>query len=282
MGDRKQTGTGTLEILTKALCIGGTMTVPGVSGGSMAMLLGIYHKLIAAVSGFFQKPKESFFFLARFLFGAALGMVIFSGLITRMLAAPFGMALRFFFLGAVAGGIPMIYREAGVKKPEMEAFLYPLLGIMAVVLLKFLPTGLFAPGNGDFGGWQGMLIQFSGGILIAVGLVLPGISVSQLLYMLGIYEGIMGHISRLQLLPLLPLGAGVTAGTFLTARLLEQLLERHARAGWLLIFGFMLASLPELFPGLPEVREVPVCFLAAVLGFFLLFLIGKTSPAETV
>lgn len=261
----------TLEILLKGMWIGGTMTVPGVSGGSMAMILGIYDRLITAVGSFFEKPAKSISFLLRFLAGAGAGMVLFSKLITWLLSTQANVPLRFFFLGAVAGGIPMIYRTAGSLKLDLGAVAYPLIGILTVVILALLPTGLFAPVSGEGMSVKAMFLQLAGGFIIAVGLVLPGISVSQMLYMLGIYESIMGNISSLNLLPLIPLGVGVAVGIFLTAHVLEGLFERHPQPTCLIILGFMLASLPELFPGVPTGGELALSVAAAAAGFGVLW-----------
>ena len=242
-----------VKIILKGMWIGGTMTVPGVSGGSMAMIMGIYDRLISSISSFFKEPAGSMAFLFKFVLGAGTGMVLFSRFISYLLTTRADVPLRFFFLGAVAGGVPMIYREAGVKKLDLGAVAYPVIGILGVVLLALIPSGLFTP-DGSFGP-AALLLQLAGGFIIAVGLVLPGISVSQMLYMLGIYETIIGNISSFHILPLIPLGAGVLGGIFLTTKVLERLMSRHPQPTYLIILGFMFGSLPELFPGIPTGAE---------------------------
>ena len=108
----------------------------------------------------------------------------------------------------------------------------------------------------------------AGGLrMVAIGLVLPGISVSQMLYMLGIYEGIMQNISTLNIVPLIPLGIGVVGGIFLTTRVLENLMKGHPQSTYLIILGFMFGSLPELFPGIPGGMTLVFSVLTAALGF---------------
>lgn len=269
----------TIEVIAKGMWIGGTMTVPGVSGGSMAMIMGVYDRLISAVSSFFKNPKKSMSFLLRFAMGGAVGMVLFSKLITWLLTTSANVPLRFFFLGAVAGGVPMIYKKAGALRLSPGAVFYPIIGVLTVVLLNFLPSGLFNPGEGS--GITSFLMQFVGGVIIAIGLVLPGISVSQMLYMLGIYETIMGNISSLNVLPLIPLGIGVAGGTFLTARVLEDLMERHPQATCLIILGFMIGSLPELFPGFPSGIGMIFGTIAAFgAGFYVLYAMSLREEQE--
>lgn len=96
------------------------MTVPGVSGGSMAMIMGVYDRLISSISSFFKEPAGSMAFLLKFVLGAGIGMVLFSRFISYLFTTRADVPLRFFFLGAVAGGVPMIYREAGVKNWTWE------------------------------------------------------------------------------------------------------------------------------------------------------------------
>ena len=261
-----------LITILKGMWIGGTMTVPGVSGGSMAMILGVYDRLISSVSSFFKNPGKSMSFLVRFVLGAGVGMVLFSRFISFLFTTRADVPLRFFFLGAVAGGVPMIYREAGIRKISLGAVAYPVIGILGVVILALLPTGLFAP-DGSFGPGD-VLIQLAGGVIIAVGLVLPGISVSQMLYMLGIYEGIIKNISTLNILPLIPLGAGVLGGIFLTTKVLERLMQRHPQPTYLIILGFMFGSLPELFPGIPAGTDLAASLLAGAAGFAALYVMS--------
>ena len=103
-----------LGILYKGVLIGSTMLVPGVSGGSMAMILGIYDQLINAVSDFFKDSKRNFFFLLLFVAGAGVGMLLLAKPILSLLESH-PKAMGFLFIGAVAGGIPAVYAQANVK-----------------------------------------------------------------------------------------------------------------------------------------------------------------------
>ena len=264
-----------VNIILKGMWIGGTMTVPGVSGGSMAMIMGVYDRLISSISSFFKEPAGSMAFLLKFVLGAGTGMVLFSRFISYLLTTRADVPLRFFFLGAVAGGVPMIYREAGVKKLDLGAVAYPVIGILGVVLLALIPSGLFTP-DGSFGP-AALLLQLAGGFIIAVGLVLPGISVSQMLYMLGIYESTLKAVGNMDIAALVPLAAGGLLGTFFSAKVLEGLLEKHTRPTFLLILGFMFASLPELFPGIPAGAEAVYSLVAVGAGFMLLYGIGRMN-----
>ena len=81
---------------------------------------GVYDRLISSISSFFKEPAGSMAFLLKFVLGAGTGMVLFSRFISYLFTTRADVPLRFFFLGAVAGGVPMIYREAGVKNWTWE------------------------------------------------------------------------------------------------------------------------------------------------------------------
>ncbi|MBO4978993.1 MAG: DUF368 domain-containing protein [Clostridia bacterium] len=264
-----------LLTVLKGLWIGGTLTVPGVSGGSMAMILGIYDRLIESVGAFLHKggnKKKAFFFLLEAGLAGIVGFVLFSGLVS-MLMERFPLAVCFFFAGAVAGGIPIILKAADIHRLKQLDLLFVLLGVACVFGISKIPTGLFSiPLTLSVGG---VLLQLACGILVAIGFVLPVISLSQMLYVLGIYEELMNHVSRLNILPLIPLGIGAVLGVLLTAYAVERLIQHFPRATYLVIFGFMLGSLPEVFVGKHfgglAVWNYVLYALLALVGFAAIF-----------
>ena len=260
----------------KGLWVGGTMTVPGVSGGSMAMILGIYDKLIFALNTLFHSWK-SVWFLACFLGGSVTGMFLFSQLVLNLLTR-WPMPVKYFFLGAVAGGIPMIYRAANGEKergPVWQSVLWVVLGIVLVFLISLIPEGLFTPGSAT--GLGGIALQLAGGVIVAIALVLPGISVSQMLLMLGLYEDLIAALGRFDILPYLPLIVGCVGGIFLSARVLAGALRHHPRAAYLTVLGFLLGSLPDLAPGLPTGWTAAVCVLTATAGFSAVYAVSRAT-----
>ena len=292
-----------LEIFLKGLWIGGTMTVPGVSGGTMAILVGIYDRLIGAVSGLvpgkragsgddearcadgidgtkgkicwkeYQKTAlRSILFLTVFLFGAGLGLLVFAKLISGLLEQPVaGGYVRFFFLGAVAGGIPLILSSAKVKKFSVWSLVLPVIGAGLVYGLNFLPEEMFSLEAA--GGVGAFLLKLVGGIVLAIALVLPGVSASQMLYTLGIYEELLTCISEFRIVPLIPLGIGTIIGILLVTKTLDLLMSKYPKQTFLIIFGFILGSLPELFPRNVEGNYL-LCGLCVAVGFLLAYRLG--------
>ncbi len=276
-----------LEVFLKGMWIGGTMTVPGVSGGTMAILLGIYDRLIRAINGLVPKKGEksywsvagkSLLFLAIFLLGAGGGMFAFAKVISGLLEQPVaGSYVRFFFLGAVAGGIPLILASAKVKRFSVWCVLLPIVGAGLVYSLTFLPDEMFS--LSETVGAGAFLLKLVGGVLLAIALVLPGVSASQMLYTLGIYEDMMACIGELRLLPLVPIGIGTAVGIVLVTKTLEALMTRYPRQTFLIIFGFILGSIPELYPQNVKGNSL-LCGLCVAVGFLLAYLVGKRERGK--
>lgn len=320
--------------MVKAMIVGGTMTVPGASGGTMAMILGIYEDLIAAVGNLprlladwistweplagkkqrhskapcaaggqrapgarrflgargipgSQSILENLCFLALFSAGALAGMALLANGVLALLER-YPVVVSYFFLGAVAGGIPLICRQAQVKKMTWQVLFWPLAGLFVVYGLAALPEGLFAaglsggspaPGGGAFGTFSlsRFLFQFLGGCVLAVALILPGISVSQMLLMLGLYEPVMAAVSQLRFLSLVPLGLGAVLCTLLVTRLLGKAMQRRPQPTYLLILGFVLGSLGELYPGPPTGWNLLFAPLAAAAGYQLLSRLSRRA-----
>ncbi|MBQ8314653.1 MAG: DUF368 domain-containing protein, partial [Lachnospiraceae bacterium] len=180
--------------------------------------------------------------------------------------------VRFFFLGAVAGGIPLILSSAKVKKFSVWLILLPVIGAGLVYGLTFLPEEMFSLEAA--GGLGAFLLKLIGGIILAIALVLPGVSASQMLYTLGIYEELLACIGDFRIVPLIPLGIGTVLGILLITKTLDTLMTKYPKQTFLIIFGFILGSLPELFPRNAEGNYL-LCGVCVAVGFLLAYAIGR-------
>ena len=261
----------------KALVVGSTMLVPGVSGGSMAMILGIYDRLIQSVSSFFKNIKGNLIFLTEFVIAALFGMFLFAKPLEALIGA-YEKPMMYFFIGVVLGGCPLIFKEAGMSRISWKAIVYLALGAAVVTSLTFLPENLFSATSG---GVEGFLIQFFGGIVISIALILPGISVTYMLLVLGLYQGVLSAIGSLDILYLLPLALGLVAGILLLTKALEGAMKHFPQPTYMIILGFVLGSVGQVFPGLPTGGEIPVCILLAAAGFVLIYFISKLEERKT-
>ena len=169
-----------LIVAAKGAVVGGTMLVPGVSGGTMCIILGVYDRLIHAVSTFFQSKRANFWLLFCFCLGAGAGIFLLSKPLLQLMEL-FPKPAGFFFMGAVAGSVPMTFQKAKVTSFHWRVPVYVVVGMIIVWALAKLPTMDQMSG----GGLERYAMLVVSGVVAAVALVLPGISVSYLLLVLG-------------------------------------------------------------------------------------------------
>ena len=186
--------------------------------------------------------------------------------------------MLYFFLGSVAGGIPLIYKQAKVRHFSLFYLLYIFIGILLVSMFALFPTDIFS--TNDTRGFSQLLFLFVAGLIAAVALVLPGISVSYLLLVLGLYDKTMQAISALDFAFLLPLGFGVLAGILLVTKTLEFCMNTYPKVTYFIILGFILGSLYETFPGFPIGLEWVICSLMAATGFLIIKVISEYEKPD--
>ena len=250
------------------------MLSPGVSGGTMAILLGVYDELISALGNIRAHFRRGGPLLLQFLVGAGAGILLLSGpVLTALTLWP--KPVMFFFTGAILAGIPPIYRKVRVARIKPQNLLVAAVGAAVAIATEYLPSGLFNPApDGGFDPLACALL-FVAGLVIAVALILPGISGSYVLLMFGMYDLTLTAVRNVNLPYLLPLAAGGVVGVFSAAGLLDKLMRKHPQFIYMLIIGFMLGSVAQVFPGLPAGFGIPVCVAAFSVGFGLVLWIGR-------
>lgn len=253
------------------------MLVPGVSGGSMAMILGIYDKLIVSVSSFLKEKRKHFFFLFCFCIGAVLGIGLFATPLSHLIDR-FPMQTMYFFIGAVVGGIPMIRRQAKVKSFTWKVPLSILFGMAVVLGISMIPASSSSVQAQE--GGVNFLLLFLSGVIAAVALILPGISVSYVLLLIGLYDETMKAIGSFYLPFLVPLVIGLGIGIILMAKLLEKALTRYPQTTHLMILGFLLGSVVTIFPGIPTFQELLWCMILFFVGFIVIYLLSRREEIK--
>lgn len=259
------------NIFIKGIAIGAGMSIPGISGGTMAIILGIYNELLWRMGNIFKDPKKNIGFLCVFTLGGLGGIISSSGIISFILSTSAGVPLRFAFLGAAMGCIPPILRAAEIRPLTPKKILCILVGMTAATMLSMIPQGLFLAPSDNL---TSFLLNTTGGFIAAVALVLPGISASQMLYMLGLYEQVIGNISTGNFIPLIPLAIGMMIGIFITAKVLSRLF-RSSNSVYLVVLGFMIYSLKELIPNCINPAELIIGIICAIIGFMLSYIISS-------
>jgi putative membrane protein len=267
-----------LEIILKGYIIGSSMSVPGVSGGTMAILLGIYDRLISSISNFLKDIKGNTLFLLKFCLGSGLGIGSLAFLISWLLEN-IPIPVSFFFLGAVIGGIPALYKKTRESRLTVASGIYFLIGLVLVISIGFIPTG-----NIDISGGSGLthyLMILLTGIIIALALVLPGISTSHMLLVLGMYDSMLAAIKGFDVMYVGVLGIATVIGIFLITKPIEWTMNKFPQQTYSLIIGFVLGSTSEIFkdkiiPAIPDKAEISWWIITALVSI-VTFILGYAS-----
>jgi putative membrane protein len=250
------------------------MLIPGVSGGTMAILLGVYDEMISALSNIRTRFRSGSLLLLQFLAGAGVGILLLSGPLLAALEL-WTKPVMFFFTGAIIAGIPPIYRKVRVSRIKPKNIFVAAVGAAGAIATEYLPSGLFAVGSGDGFSIAAFALLFAAGFVIAIALILPGISGSYVLLMLGMYDLTLAAVHNADIPYLAPLAAGAAFGAFSTAGALDRLMRYHPQFIYMLIIGFMIGSVVQVFPGLPSGIGIPVCAAMLLAGFGAIFLLDR-------
>ena len=239
-----------IALFIKGIILGIAFIIPGVSGGSLAVLLGIYEELIEAISNFyksFDSFKKYFTYILPIGLGALASLLIFARIIKIGLeSAPIVTIL--IFLGLILGGIPKLFKEVNTKI-ELKHLSLMLIGIIIVLLMLIIDKKSDSVSLVNLGVIDYFKL-FVVGMIASATMVVPGISGSFTLMLIGYYEPILGVINNItsfnnlgdNLLLLLPFILGVVAGIILIAKLINYLLNKYRNATYFVIIGFVLAS----------------------------------------
>lgn len=249
----------------KGIFMGIANIIPGVSGGTMAVSLGIYDKFISSISGLTKNFKKSFMALLPIVLGMGVGILGFSFIIEYLLRAH-TLVTCLAFIGLIFGGLPVLLKAMKKKMREADSKL----GIgnaAAFIILFAVAVGLPMIGVGEetstvlTANAVSMIILFFVGIIAAATMVIPGVSGSLVLMILGYYYGIINTIKDLinsllqfnmnailnDVLVLFPFGIGVLVGIVGVAKLIEYLFNRHSVMTYSAIFGLIIASSIAIF-----------------------------------
>ncbi len=240
-----------LILFVKGIILGIAFIIPGVSGGTLAVLLGIYEDLIEAASNFY-KGVNNFKKYFMYLLPIGLGVVVSIGVCAKVIKIGLEKApiiTMLLFLGLIMGGIPKIFKDVK-KKPGLKEFSFMLIGIIVVLLMLIADKGT---GNVSFEDMSVMsyVLMFLVGMLASATMVVPGISGSFTLMLIGYYEPVLNVVNELtsfnnvgqNILILLPFLIGVIIGIVVIAKIIEYLLNKYHDATYYVIIGFVLSSI---------------------------------------
>lgn len=269
-------------LVIKGFFVGIANIIPGVSGGTLAITLGIYEELIEAISHFFKKIKSNIKFLIPIGIGAFTAIVIGSRIIEISLEK-YTLPTLLFFTGLILGGMPMLFGK--IKKNIKPSYALIFLATFALVIgIMFLKTGNDAV-LVDLNAW-GYFKLFLVGMIAAATMIIPGISGSFMLMVMGYYEPIINAINEFTSFNnlwnnfwiLMPFGIGVLLGIIVIAKIIEFLFQKFEVPTYFGIIGFVLASLIGIFTSAGNLVFTPtfiiVGIILMVLGFVIAYKLG--------
>lgn len=278
-----------LELIAKGAVVGVGMIIPGVSGGTLAVLLGVYDELILRISNLRKEFKAGIFFLLPFLLGMILAFAaMYFPLKLALEHIPFELCMIFVAMMAVS--CPKMCKEAYASGFHKIDILCSILAFGLCIGLCFIPIGKDVVLNLSMP-WHMYPLLFLAGFLASVALVIPGISGSMLLLILGLYKPILDTISNLIKTPLdsiviLGLFAiGLLIGFFTVAKFMRFMLKKYVHQTKWAIVGFVFASIIGLFIAFdfkdlltPLHIGIGVgCFVCIILVYALYLLILKNK-----
>lgn len=234
--------------------IGVAMIIPGVSGGTIAVLLDIYDKLIDALGNLRKNFKENAAFLLPVLLGAVLAFAAaYFPLDYALRYAPLPTVLL--FAGLMTGSVPKLFKDCksnGFKKSNILSVILPFLAIMAICVAKLFVAAGSADLSAGMPVW-GYFALVAVAMLASCALVIPGVSGSMLLMILGYYYAIFAAVRSATdnfwhaALVLALFAFGLVIGFFSIAKLMKLFLEKFPRGTHWAIWGFVLGSIPAIF-----------------------------------
>lgn len=294
-------------MIIKGMIIGITNVIPGVSGGTMAVSFGIYDDVIHAVTHLKSEFKKSARIIGPLIIGAILGIAGFSYFI-EMLLVRYTLATAVAFIGLILGGLPILWRsfqKSMVQEKQSMNLLHLLFFLIffaIVAWMAFAETG-GATGQTVSLTFGHLLALFFVGVISAAAMVIPGVSGSLLMLILGYYYAVIytinqftGALSSFDMSTLLPFGTllgayalGMLIGIILISKAIDYFFKTKPTFTYASILGLVVASpiailtKTSAIPDLQSGRSIWYYLLTVVLGigcFLLTFALGNTEDTS--
>ena len=290
-----------LFLFFKGIIVGIANVIPGVSGGTIAVVLHIFDRLIEAINHFTSNVKKHIMFLLPLILGAGFGILAFSVLINYTLTN-FSLPTCGFFAGLVAGSLPLIYSMAKSKRPRNKSnsnyMIYTILSLALVIFLATIKTPESSDAIIGDVSFSLMVKALIGGIIASAAMIIPGVSGSFMLVLLGLYNVVIGYVALVKdflltwdfniLISIIkfcaPLAIGVIIGAILISKLIEFLMNKYHTETYYIILGLILGSLIGIFldpiafgsySGSVPVTAYITTAVTFIVGFGVSTLLGK-------
>lgn len=268
----------------KGFILGVANVIPGVSGGTMAVSMGVYELILSSIVNFFKDIKGNFSKLLPIALGILVAIVSTSKLVTYALTNYKAQTLCL-FIGLIFGGVSLIMKKIRGKGSKTNYLIFFVV-FFFVISLNFLKTGLIEISFTNMGIIDYILLLVMG-FIASSAMVIPGISGSFILMVLGYYDKIIYTVSTItdfsklgsNLLILVPFGIGVVMGIIFMAKLITNLIKKHETKTYFAIMGFVLSSVVVLLLQLTDFKftfvNIATSLFALCWGYMLARAIDK-------
>lgn len=263
--------------LFSGFIIGIGVILPGVSGSVLAIILGIYDKVIYLLNDTSKRLVDKLKELLPIIIGILLGIMFF-GNILLALVHNYEVEVKYLFIGLILGGVPILKQEIEKKKNGKINYKYVIITLILSLILFILSDvnnlNLQSSSNSFFK----MIIS---GFLYISGKIIPGISSSFFLMVLGLYEYILNIMSNPFLLTfndiiqLIPFIIGNIIGFIVLIKLINKLLSNHFVKTYSAIIGFVLGSIIAIYPGFEFSIKYILSILIMVVSFIIVYKMGE-------
>lgn len=266
---------GWLGRVAEGAIIGGGAILPGISGGVLGVVFGLYRPMM----DFFSAPLRGFRKYWRLFLpvaiGWAVGFVLFADVISGLFSLSV-TAATWLFLGLIAGTFPSLLREAGKEGRSRGSLLSMALCFALMLALLLLTQRSFTAGVTPSPAW----FLFCG-VLWGLSLIVPGLTSASILMSMGLFEPMTTGVGSLDPAVLGPMAAGILLVVALLSRVVNRLFLRHYSLAFHGIVGVVVASTVAIIPlRYQSVGEGLLCAAAAALGFLVSWLMEEKLPKQ--
>jgi len=249
-----------MDFLTKffkGLAMGAGAIAPGLSGGALAVIFGLYDKITNFIAHLNVNFKENFMYFVPIGIGGIIGVFGFSRII-EFLFKFYEVEVKYAFVGLMFGTLPSVVKQAN-KRGFKQKYLVPFfISLTLTLILTFMESNAV---NVIKEVQTSPLYFIMYGVIIGFGTIIPGISASVILMYLGAYEVVIAAISNFQIIVLFFIGIGFMLSILLFAKLISALFKKVYGYTYYAILGLVLGSIFSIFPGFEMTFEYFLNFL---------------------
>ena len=257
--------------LIVGLIIGIGLIMPGVSGGVIAVILNVYDKIVFSLNNILKRPKESLKLLIPIVIGASIGVVFVGKIIQYLLFEKNYNQVYFVFIGLILGSIPSLMNN--IKEKHKPNYLLKFISFSLSLLLFIFGKNIVNLSIIDNTNAQSFIYLFLTGLIFSIGKVVPGISSSFLLMLVGTYEYFLYLITNPintisnNFMDFIYLLLVIVFGVIILVKLMNYLLKKHYVGTYSIIIGFVIGSIYAIYPGISLDINGIVSILILIISF---------------